>query len=98
MVYSQRYSRWDNTQDPFPIDPKDIIDELSNDVMNSSDISQALRRLMQRGMQSRNGRMEGMKDLMQRLKQKRQEKLKRYNMDSIVDDLKERLEKIVDTE
>ena len=95
---STKYSRWDGSQDPFPIDPKDIIDELANDVMNSSDITQALRRLMQRGMQSRNGRMEGMKDLMERLKQRKQQQLQRYDMDSIVDDLKKRLEQIMDTE
>ena len=66
--------------------------------MNSSDITQALRRLMNRGMQSRNGRMEGMKEIMERLKQKKRERLQRYNLDSVVDDLKERLEKILDTE
>lgn len=92
------YSRWDNTQDPFPADIRDVVDELSNDVMNNSDITQALRRLMNRGMQSRNGRMEGMREIMERLSQRKRERLQRYNMDSVVDDLKERLEKILDTE
>ena len=42
--------------------------------------------------------MQGMRDMLERLRSRRQERLEQYNLDSVMDDLKERLDKVVDTE
>ena len=93
-----RYSRWDGTQDPFPVHPEEILDNLSSELMAHGDVRTALRRLMQRGFQGQSGRLPGLEDIRERLRQQRQQQLQRYNLDSIVQDLQERLDKIVETE
>ena len=88
-----RYSSWDGSQEPFELDPDDVMDELSNDLMNSDNVWKALQRLLQRGMTGSAGqRQEGLRDLMERLKARRQELTDQYDLGSILKDIKERLE------
>ena len=59
----------------------------------------ALREMFRSGLQTRDGQqMPGLRDLMEQLKNQRRQQLQQYNMDSVVDDLKERLEDIIKTE
>ena len=100
MLYrSYRYSRWDGTQELFDIDANDLMDQLSEDLLKQGDVMRALRELFRNGAQNREGmQMTGLRDLMERLKNQRRQQLQRHNMDSVVDDLKERLEEILRTE
>ena len=100
MLYrTYRYSRWDGTQRIFEVDADELMDLLSEDVLNQGDVMQALRDLFRRGFENRDGQqMPGMRDLMEQIKQRRRQQMQQYNMDSMVDDLKERLDDIVQTE
>ena len=100
MLYrTYRYSRWDGTQRIFEVDADELMDLLSEDVLHQGDVMQALRDLFRRGFENRDGQqMPGMRDLMEQLKQRRRQQMQQYNMDSMVDDLKERLDDIVQTE
>ncbi|MBI4236534.1 MAG: VWA domain-containing protein, partial [Chloroflexi bacterium] len=90
-----RYGRWDNTQDPFPPRHEDLMEEISDELISHGDISRALRRLMMRGMRTPDGRsMEGLRNLLERLRQQRQQHLDRYNLNSIMDDIREKLREI----
>ena len=94
-----RYSRWDGTQQLFELDDDEIIDMLSDDIMEHGDVDRALRGLFQRGMRGEQGeRVGGLRDLLERLRQQRRQQLERYNLDSLMDDVKERLKDIVETE
>jgi uncharacterized protein with von Willebrand factor type A (vWA) domain len=94
-----RYSRWDGSQEPFKPDAAALLDEITDDFLHYGDIQRALRDLMRRGMESEDGsRVPGLRDLMERLNQRRQEMLQRYNMDSVAQDLKEKLDDILKTE
>ena len=42
--------------------------------------------------------MTGLKDLMEQLKNQRRQQLQQYNMDSVIDDLRERLQDVIQTE
>ena len=100
MLYrSYRYSQWDGTQRIFEIDADELMDLLSEDVLNKGDIMQALRDLFRQGMQNRDGQqLPGLRDMMEQLKNRRREQMQQHNMDSVLDDLKERLDDIVQTE
>ena len=100
MLYrSYRYSQWDGTQQIFDVDAGDLMDQLSDELLKQGDVMQALRELFRNGMQNREGmQLTGLRDLMERLKNQRREQLQQHNMDSVVDDLKERLEQILRTE
>src|SRR6266567_3856288 len=90
------YSRWDGTQRIEGFDADDILDALSDDYLEDGNLQQALRRLMQEGVRGQDGRRTmGLREMMQRMRNMRQEQLNRYNMASgVMDDLREKLEEI----
>ena len=94
---SFRYSRWDGTQDPFADDvpASDLLEELSDDILMGDSPEAALRRLMRRGMQ---GRFSGLDALRRRLQQRRDQEQERLNLAGPLEELKERLDEIVDRE
>ena len=94
-----RYSHWDGTNEPFEIHPDEVMDELSNDLFNDNSVMWAFQRLMNRGMRGQRGqRTEGIRDFLERLKNQRQQQLDRYDMNSVLENIKERLQDVVDTE
>ena len=100
MLYrTHRYSQWDGSQQIFELDADQLMDLLSEDILNHGDVMQALRDMMRQGPQNSDGQqMPGLRELMDQLKNQRRQQLQQHNMDSVVDDLKERLEDIIKTE
>ena len=96
---SFRYSRWDGTQRLDDLSAEDILDALSDDYLKHGDLRRALERMMQQGFQTRDGmRRMGMQDLMNRLRQQRQQRLQRYNMNGVMDDILQKLEHVKELE
>src|SRR5207249_6392731 len=99
MAHLFRYSEWDGTQDIPPLDPDDILAGLTDDLMNFGDLQHALRNLLQRGMRNPMGqRMQGLRDLLQQLRQKRRQQLDKYDLSSVFEDIQKRLDEIVGME
>ncbi len=99
MTMRYRYSMWDGTQEVPEIGADDILDNLTDDLMNFGDLQHALRNLMQRGIRNPQGqRMQGLRDLLQQLRQQRRQQLDRFNLNSIFDDIKQKLDEIVEME
>ncbi len=99
MVMRFRYSMWDGTQEVPALEADDILDNLTDDLMNFGDLQHALRNLMQRGMRDPMGqRMQGLRDLLQQLRQQRRQQLDRFDLSSVFDDIKQKLEEIVSME
>ena len=90
------YSRWDGTQRIEGFDADDILDALSDDYLEDGNLQQAFRRLMQEGIRGEDGRRTmGLREMMQRMRNMREQQLNRYNMASgVMDDLREKLEEI----
>jgi uncharacterized protein with von Willebrand factor type A (vWA) domain len=94
-----RYSRWDGSQDVSPFSADDLMEAMADDLIGDGDLRSALQRLMRWGAQNQNGeRMRGLQDLMERLRERKQQQMSRYRLDSLMDDLKQRLEQVVQTE
>ena len=94
-----RYSRWDGTQNILDMDAEELMDHLANELLNHGDMAKALRELMRQGLQDRQGRqMPGLKELMEQLKNRRSQQLQQYNMDSVMDEINERVAEILETE
>jgi uncharacterized protein with von Willebrand factor type A (vWA) domain len=90
-----RYSRWDGSQRLDDLDAEGILDALSDDYMRHGDLRRALERMMREGFTGSDGqRRMGLQDLMERLRQMRDQRMQRYNMNGVMDDIKERLEQI----
>ena len=99
MVARYRYSEWDGTQSIPSIEADQILEALSDDLMNFGDLQHALRNLMQRGMRTPQGdRTQGLRDLLQKLRQMRRQRLDQYDMSSVMEDLRNQLEEILKLE
>ncbi|MEM7019136.1 MAG: VWA domain-containing protein [Pseudomonadota bacterium] len=73
--------------------------ELVDDLMEYGDLRYALRNLMQSGMRiPEGGYMQGLRDMLRQLREQRRERLERFNMDSIMDNIRERLDEILKLE
>ena len=97
MLY--RYSRWDGSQEIDPFGPEDLMDGIAEDLMEDGDLRRALQRLFRWGTQSPTGEhMPGIQDLLDRLRNRRQEELNRYDLGSMMDDIEKRLEDVIQTE
>src|SRR5215208_3282553 len=99
MVGRYRYSEWDGSQEIPPLDPDEVLENLTDDLMNFGDLQHALRNLLQRGMRNPMGqKMQGLRDLLQQLRQNRRQTLDQYNLSSVFDDIKQKLNDIVQME
>ena len=92
-----RYSRWDDSQDPFgpDVSPSEILEELSDDMLSGAGAQGALSRLMRRGMQ---GRFNGLDDLRARLQAARAREQAGLNLQGPLDEVREALEEIIERE
>jgi uncharacterized protein with von Willebrand factor type A (vWA) domain len=99
MTLRYRYNEWDGTQEIPGLKAEEILDALSDDLMNFGDLQHALRNMMQRGMQTpQEGRMQGLRDLLQQLRQQRRERLDRFDMGGVMDKLRRQLGEIIEIE
>jgi uncharacterized protein with von Willebrand factor type A (vWA) domain len=94
-----RYSPWDGTQRGFELDAFDVLEQLTDDLLYHGDLNAALRRMLQQGFQDRNGeRIAGLRDLLDQLREARQERLDRYDLGGVYDDIARELREVVDQE
>ena len=93
------YSRWDGTQVGFDLDADSLLSEMSDDLLYHGDLNAALRRLLQQGFRDRNDEeLMGLRDMLERLRQRRREELEQRDLGGVYDDIAEKLNEIVDQE
>ena len=85
MLYrSYKYSQWDGTQRIFELDADQLMDLLSEDILKDGDVMQALRDLLRKGMQDRDGQqMPGLRELKDQIKNPRRHQLQQHGHDHI---------------
>ncbi|HSP04166.1 MAG TPA: VWA domain-containing protein, partial [Acidimicrobiales bacterium] len=94
-----RYSRWDGTQVGFDLDADAIFDEITDDLLYHGDLNAALRRLMQQGFEDDRGNdVQGLRELMQRLRDARRERLENTNLGGVYDEIADALRDVVEQE
>ncbi|MEZ5270653.1 MAG: hypothetical protein R2789_19615, partial [Microthrixaceae bacterium] len=87
-----RYSPWDGTQKGFEMDALDVLEELTDDLMYHGDVNAALRRMLQQGFEDRNGdRVQGLREILEQLREQRQETLDRFDLGGVYDEIAEEL-------
>src|SRR5688500_5052453 len=93
------YSRWDGSQVGFELDAESILEEITDDLLYHGDLHAALRRLMQQGFRDRNGeQLMGMRDLMERLRRQRRDRLEQHDLGGVYEEIAEALREVLDTE
>ena len=91
-----RYSPWDGTQTGFELDALDVMEQLTDDLLYHGDLNSALRRMMQQGFEDRNGeRMQGLREMLEQLREQRQDLLDRFDLGGVYDDIAGELNEVV---
>jgi uncharacterized protein with von Willebrand factor type A (vWA) domain len=94
-----RYSRWDGTQQITALTADDIMRAIADELVEDGDLMRALRQLFRMGVERADGeRTPGWLDMLQRVRQQRQEQLNRYDLGSIFEDIRHRLQDVIQTE
>ena len=93
-----KFFKWDGSE-PFAFDKEKLMDELSKRLMADGNLSEALWRMQNSRMRdSHNRQLPSLKEMLRRLNEKRQSQLNRFNLDSIMDDIRKALEDVIATE
>ena len=92
-----RYSRWDDSQDPFGPDlpASELLEELSDDMLSGADAEEAIERLLRRGMR---GRFSGLDALRARLRSAREREQQALDLTGPLEEVRRRLEEILERE
>jgi len=94
-----QYSRWDGTQVGFDLDADSLLEEMTDDLLYHGDLNAAMRRMMQQGFRDREGRdVDGLRDMLEQLRERRREQLDRYDLGGVYEDIANLLDEIVDEE
>ena len=92
-----RYSRWDGTQTP-DISADDVLAAIADDLTEYGDLRWALRNLMSRGMRTDHQPVQGLRDIMRKLRDRRRERLEQFDLSSVMRDIEQQLSDIVEME
>ena len=99
MAVRFTYSRWDGTQKGFDLDADQIMDEITDDLLYHGDVNAALRRMLQNGFRDADGnRMQGLREMLQQLRDRRQELKDSGNLGGVYDEIAQELTDILDEE
>src|ERR1700694_2373864 len=99
MPHLFNYSNWDGTQHVLDLDAESLLDAMSDDLLEEGDLLRALQRLFRQGAQNQNGQhIPGLQDLLQQLRQRRQQQLQHSNLTDTLKDVREKLQEIQKTE
>lgn len=93
LTRASRYGRYDGGPDPLapPVDVKEALDAIGDDVMAGYSPERAMREFLRRG-----GRDQaGLDDLARRVQEKRRELASKHNLDGTLQEIKELLDKAV---
>jgi uncharacterized protein with von Willebrand factor type A (vWA) domain len=96
-----RYRRWDGSQDLPDLTADEIVDALADDVLEHGDLGEALRRLMERGLRGSDpsrGDLRGLRDLLDRLRDRREDILRQGALTDPLADVRQELDEIVGAE
>jgi len=98
-MISYRYSQWDGSQEISEVSAEELIDALADRLTFDGDVLRALQRLFRSGLQNRAGeRLQGIQDLLQKLRDLRRQTLDKYNISSVLDEIRQRLDEVIQTE
>jgi len=86
-----RYSRWDGTQRLDALEADELLGAMSDELLSGGDLEDAMARLARWGIP---GRMEGLKDFLERLRMAKQRRAQRHDLSKTFDQLKEKLEEV----
>ncbi len=93
-MFRLRYTSWDGTQ-RVRLDPERIFEEFAEALSGTDDVREALDWLMRQGLELADGRVMGLEDLLQQVRQELEARQESVNVDHALDGMQARLDDIV---
>ena len=94
-----RDSAWDGSQVGFDLDADALLSEMADELLYHGDLNAAMRRMLQQGFKDRNGeQLMGMREMLEKLRQRRQEELEQRDLGGVYDDIAEKLQDVMNEE
>ncbi|MGH9303043.1 MAG: vWA domain-containing protein [Acidimicrobiales bacterium] len=90
------YSRFDGSEVGFELDADAVLAEMNDDLLYHGDVNAALRRLLNHGLDDRQGRhIAGLSELMERLRSERRRLRESFDLGGVYSEIAEQLEAVV---
>ena len=99
MTWRFLYRQWDGTQESLVDDADAVLSQLTDDLLANGDHHEALQRMLNRGWRTPDGeQVEGLRDLLERLRLEREEIRDRGDLGGEFHEIAEELAEVVATE
>ena len=89
------YSRWDGSQSGFDLNAYDLFAELSDELIHHGDPNSALRNLLQQGFDVDGNHIQGLRELLEQLRQERQQRLENHDLGGVYDEIAQELRELI---
>jgi len=96
MTWRYDYRKWDGSQASAADDADAVLEQLTDDLLANGDLQEALQRMLNRGWQNPDGsQVEGLRDLLDRLRAEREELLEQGDLGGAFSEIAEELQDVL---
>ena len=92
------YSRWDGTQSVPDLAADALLQAMGAELIEHGAPNAALRRLLPGGLEVDGERLQGLREMLERLRQQRQEMLEQHDLGGVYDEIRDALGEVMETE
>jgi uncharacterized protein with von Willebrand factor type A (vWA) domain len=92
------YSRWDGTQSGPDLDADALLRAMGDELIEHGDPDDALRRILRDGLEVDGERLQGLREMLEQLRQQRQEMLESHDLGGVYDEIRDALGEVMETE
>ena len=92
------YSSWDGTQSVPDLDAAALLQAMGDELIEHGDPNAALRRILHGGLEVDGERLQGLREMLERLRQQRQEMLEQHDLGGVYDEIRDALGEVMETE
>lgn len=92
------YSRWDGTQSGPDLDADALLRAMGDELIEHGDPNDALRRILRDGLEVDGERLQGLWEMLEQLRQQRQEMLESHDLGGVYDEIRDALGEVMETE
>lgn len=89
-----RYTQWDGSQLRTLPGAEELFESLADDLMEFGDLDLAMRNLLRQGT----GSLEGLRDMLQKLRAQKQQRMRDNDLSGVMENLRERLDEVLELE
>ena len=92
------YSRWDGTQELPDLDADALLQAMGDELIEHGDPESALRRMLHQGLDVDGQHLQGIREILERLRRARQERLGRDDLGGVYAEIDQALRDVIDEE